>query len=262
MITIHDELLQYKGNFKCNQKKRKCPDTILKPEKNEALTIPGMYINEFNECITGKVGPAVGVKALRQGFINLTQEWTDSRFTGRLMKLVTKIYMMDKKGSAGKKSIFFSNYTQHLLENIRFNIRENNIEILRYQFLVSHSLSRVCAKLDVKELFINPMLITPSATHYRILHHLSIISDYKYSEVNHRFEPLSINNTLNAYAFSDYFPIGTNPTDDIMVTLPVKGDLSDSDSVIECIGIMYYIKSGEMDYLDMRGGGLEVMDVF
>ena len=261
MITIHNELLQYKGNFKSNHKKRIRPDTDLETEKNADLTIPGMEINDTNEFITGKVGYAVGVKALRHGFINIIQEWTDSHFTGRLMKLVTKIYMMDKKGITGKKSIFFSNYTHHL-ENIRFNIRENNIEILRYQFLVSHSLSRVCAKLDVKELIIKPMLIPRGATHYRILHHLSIVSDYKYSELNQRFEPLSINNALNAFAFSEYIAVGTNPTDDIEVSLPIKSDLSESDSVIQCIGIMYYIKSGEVDYVVMRGGGLEVMEVF
>ena len=261
MITIHDELLQYKGNFKSNHNKRTHSDNGLKSEKNDELTIPGMEINNSSEFITGKVGPAAGVKALRHGFINLTQGWTDSHFTGRLMKLVTKIYMMDKKGNTGKKSILFSNYKPYLA-TIRFNIRENLIQMLRDQFWASHSKSRDFATLNVKELMIKPMLIPNGSTHYRILHHLSIVSDYKYSEVNQRFEPFSINNTLNAFAFSEYIPVGTNPTDDIEVSLPVKGDLSESDTVIQCIGIMYYIKSGDKDYFVMRGGGLEVKEVF
>jgi hypothetical protein len=68
MIIIHDELLQYKGNFKSNHKKRLHPDADLETEKNADLIIPGMEIYDSNEFITGKVGCAVGVKALRHGF--------------------------------------------------------------------------------------------------------------------------------------------------------------------------------------------------
>lgn len=252
MITIHDELLQYKGNFKSNNKKRLHPDADVDSEKMDALNGLNPEISGTNEIITGTVGSATGVKALRRSFTNLLEECTDSHFTGRLMKLVTKIYMMNKDGIPGKKSVLFSAY-KPILGCIVLHIREKGFDMLHDQFVCSHSSSRVQATASVKELNIKSQLMPRGDTHYRILHHLSIISDYEYVEINHRFEPLSQKNALNAFAYSQYVPVGMPLTEEIMVSLPVIEDLSSNDSVIECLGILYYQCSGPVDYVVMRG---------
>ena len=52
-------------------------------------------------------GSATAVKGLRVCFQTLL-EYTDSRFTGRLMKIATEIYRRDSEGEHCKKSVYFS----------------------------------------------------------------------------------------------------------------------------------------------------------
>lgn len=265
MITIHDELMRYRGNFKSNHKIRKRPDEETKTVKKEdiesdiSLSNPGT--EDYPGIITGKIGCAVGVKALRYCFKSLLDDNTDSHFTGRLMKLVKGIYHMDREGATGKKSIFFSKEREYLATMV-FHIRERNVEMLFNQFKCSHTTFRDKATLSLNELRISHSVIPNGATHYRILNHLSIISDYTYSEINLTFEPLSLLNTLNAMAYSKYIPVGVSLTDEIVVSLAVNDDMPDNVSVIQCVGIAYYIKSGLENFIIIRGGSVAVYDVF
>jgi hypothetical protein len=253
MITIHDELMRYKGNFKSNHKKRKNNDYDLSLRKPETEDFPGI--------ITGKIGCAVGVKALRCCFKSLLDDHTDAHFTGRLMKIVTEIYHRDLEGATNKKSIFFSK-EKAFLANVVFHIRERNVEMFANQFECRHSDLRDKASLAMSGLRVSYALIPKGATHYRILNHLSIISDYVYSEINQRFEPLSQMNTMNAMAYSKYIPVGVPLTDEIVVSLAVNDDLPDNVSVIQCVGIEYCIKSGIDKYIIMKGGSVMVYEVF
>jgi len=259
MITIHDELMRYKGNFKSNRKKRTRPDDKTVTQKEEKTE--NDLISDSSEIITGTVGSAVGVKALRHCFKSLLDDHTDAHFTGRLMKLVNGIYHMDREGATGKKSIFFSKERDYLA-TVVFHIRERNIGMLLHQFHISHSASRIKATLKLTELRIMWIHVPNGATHYRLLNHLSIISDYTYSEINHRFEPMSKLNTLHAIAYTDYIPVGVPLTDEIVVSLPVTEALSDIDSVIQCVGIEYFVKSGLENFILIRGGSVVVVDVF
>jgi hypothetical protein len=265
MITIHDELMGYKGNFKSNHKIRKRLDDITKTgkkkETDNKLILCNPEIGSSFEIITGTAGCGVGVKALRYCFKSLLDDHTDAHFTGRLMKIVTEIYHRDTEGATGKKSIFFSKERDYLTTLV-FHIRERNVEMLSNQFICSHTTFRDKATLSLNELKISYAFIPNGATHYRILNHLSIISDYSYSEINKSFEPLSLLNILNVIAFSKYIPVGVPLTDDIVVSLPVNDDLPDCVSVIQCVGIEYCIKSGIDKYIIMRGGSVMVYEVF
>jgi hypothetical protein len=130
--------------------------------------------------------------------------------------------------------------------------------MLLHQFHISHSASRIKATLKLTELRIMWIHVPNGATHYRLLNHLSIISDYTYSEINHRFEPMSKLNTLHAIAYTDYIPVGVPLTDEIVVSLPVTEALSDIDSVIQCVGIEYFVKSGLENFILIRGGSVVV----
>lgn len=265
MITIHDELLCYKGNFKSNHKIRKRTDDITKTGKKkgpENKLIPSNpEIGNSIEIITGTAGCAVGVKALRYCFKSLLDNHTDSHFTGRLMKLVTGIYHMDFEGTTSKKSISFSKQRKFFGMMI-FHVRERNFEMSGHQLECSHTDSRDSATLLLNELRISNALIPNGATHYRVLNHLSIISDYTYSEINQTFEPLSLLNTLNNMVYSKYIPVGVLLTDEIVVSLPVNDDLPDNVSVIQCVGIEYYMKSGIDNFDQLRGGSVAVYEVF
>jgi hypothetical protein len=265
MITIHDELMRYEGNFKSNHKIRKRLNDITKTgkkkETDNKLILCNPEIGSSIEIITGTAGCGVGVKALRYCFKSLLDDHTDAHFTGRLMKIVTEIYHRDTEGATGKKSIFFSKQ-KAFLGTMIFHIRERTSEILSYKFECSHNDLRNKATLVLSELRISFSLIPKGATHYRVLNHLSVISDYVYSEINQRFEPLSLLNTLSAVAFSKYIPVGVPLTDEILVSLPVNDDLPDYVSVIQCVGIEYCIKSGIDKYIIMRGSSIMVYEVF
>jgi hypothetical protein len=105
-------------------------------------------------------------------------------------------------------------------------------------------------------------LIPTGADFYRVQNHISIISDYTYVEANRRYEPLSAMNGKSAFAYSAYTPIGTELTDEIVASFPVGTAVTDDDSVIQCVGIEFFVKSGPAGYAPMQGRSMEVIDVF
>ena len=118
------------------------------------------------------------------------------------------------------------------------------------------------ATLSLTDMTIKPILIPKGASHYRVQNHISIISDFTYVEANRRYEPLSQLNTLSAFAYSEYTPVGTALTDEIVATFPLGTTPGTDDSVIQCVGIEFYVKSGTNSYLPMQGSSIKVVDIF
>lgn len=203
-------------------------------------------------------GSATAVKGLRVCFQNL-MEYTDSRFTGRLMKIATMIYKRDSEGEHCKKSVYFSR-EKYLLCNTQFNIRVTLVDMLSYMFDKRHSDDRTEATLVANDFKIKPCLIPCGVTHFRILHHLSIISDFAFSENHQCYEPLSKLSGMNAIAYSEYTPVGLAITEEIKVSFPAGTVLSEDDSVIQCMGIEFSTKSANT-FKDRSGSGVMVVDV-
>jgi hypothetical protein len=184
-------------------------------------------------------GCTAGVKALRYCFEILLDKHTDSRFTGRLMKIVGEIFRRDHTANQGKKSVYFSK-SSPLLLGLVFNIRQRLIGLLDYQFIFSHTESRNEARVVADGLKIVPILVPGGATHFRILHHLSIISDFCYSEETQSYEPMSKLSGLSVIGYSDFIPSYERPDIDIVVSFPDGVIPSESDSVIQCFGVEFY----------------------
>ena len=211
-------------------------------------------MNEFGGC-------GVAVKAIRRGLLNLLPEQADKHFTGRLMKVVKEINRRDYEGVRGKRAIIFSG-ERTFLSTIVFNVLQDIAEVMGYQFAYEHPITRASAKLTLTDLTIKPILIPKGATHYRVQNHISIISDYTYVEANRRYEPLSQLNTLSAFAYSEYTPVGTALTDEINAAFPTGTAPSTDDSVIQCVGIEFYVKSATNSYLPLQGSSIKVVDIF
>jgi hypothetical protein len=227
------------------------------PEKDASHYKPkrdmnGDPVKHFN-------GSATAVKGLRVCFQNL-MDYTDSRFTGRLMKITTMIYKRDSEGEHCKKSVFFSR-EKYFLRDIRFNVRVTFIELLADKFKRMHSVDRTEATLVANDFNIKPYLIPRGVTHFRILHHLSIVSDFAFSEYHQCYEPLSKLSGMNAIAYSEYTPVCLAITEEIKVSFPAGTVLSEDDSVIQCVGIEFSTKSANT--FDVRSGsGVMVVDVY
>jgi len=221
---------------------------------NPAFARTRENMNEFGGC-------GVAVKAIRRGLLNLIPEQTDKNFTGRLMKVVKEINRRDYEGVRGKRAIIFSGQ-RPFLSSMIFSTLQDIAGVLIDQYAYEHPITRASAKLTLTDFTIKPVLIPAGASHYRVQNHVSVISDYTYVEANRRYEPLSQLNGLNAHAYSEYTPVGTALTDEINAAFPVGTAPSTDDSVIQCVGVEFYVKSGAADYLPLKGSSMKVIDVF
>lgn len=216
----------------------------------------------LREHITGKSGCPTAVRALRECFQLLLADYTDFNFTGRLMQIVAEILRRDPDTEGGKRSIYFSR-EMPFLATIVFNKKRGCYDIMHYHFNHSHSDSRTEARVSVVDCSFKACHVPGGATHFRVLSHLSIISDYRYSESNRIYEPVSRLNGLSVIGYSDYIQVNDEFSVEIVVSFPVWAHPSDDDSVIQCFGIVFYAKSGLSNYLSIgKGNDVMVCDVF
>ena len=264
-MAIQTGAIKYRGSFKSirNYMNLHDPKTYAGEKgganrdlimNNPAFARTRENMNEFKGC-------GIAVKAIRRGLLNLLPEQTDKLFTARLMAIVKEINHRDPAGIRGKRAINFSG-EKPFLATMVFNVLEDIADLLGNQFVVEHPITRASAKLTLTGFNIKVDYIPKGASHYRVLNHVSIISDYTYSEANRRYEPMSQLDKMSAFAYSEYSPIGTLLTDELDVSFPLGTLPGDDDSVIQCVGVEFYQKSGVSTYLPLKGSGMKVVDVF
>ena len=264
-MAIQTGAIKYRGSFKSIRNYVNLHDPLTyageKGGANRDLIMnnPAFARTRENMCEFGGCG--VAVRAIRRGLLNLLPEQTDKLFAGRLMSVVKEINRRDPDGIRGKRAIIFSGQ-RPLLSGMVFNKLQSVADMLQDQFTCEHPITRIEATLSLTALTVKDTLIPKGATHYRVHNHISIISDYTYVEANRRYEPLSQVNGLSAFAYSEYTPVGTALTDEIVAAFPVGTAVTDDDSVIQCVGIEFYQLSGANTYLPLKGGSIRVADVF
>jgi hypothetical protein len=264
-MAIQTGAIKYRGSFKSirNYMNLHDPNTYAGEKgganrdlimNNPAFARTRENMNEFSGC-------GAAVKAIRLGLQNLLPEQTDKLFTSRLMQVVKEICRRDPVGVHGKRAINFSGERPYFA-TVVFNKLQSITDMLEKQLSWEHPITKASAKLTLTALTIKPVLIPKGATHYRVQNHLSIISDYTYVEANRRYDPLSQLNTLSAFEYSEYTPVETALTDEIDVAFPLGTLPGDDDTVIQCVGIEFYLKSGATDYLPLKGSSMKIVDVF
>ena len=236
------------GNFKCMKKKRVVKDP---PTSTEEKVVKK---SAFFGC-------GVAVKALRVGFEKVITQHTDVLFTSRLMRAAVQTYQMDQLGELSEKSIFFSRH-RWFLSKIEFDIKGKDLDMFMHKFDFAYSESRVEATLILNEFQIKGINFPKGATHYQFVHHLCIISDYVYSKISQKYEPLSELSGMNASVCSEKIPVGDIFTGSLPVSFPEGTVLSDADSVIQSVGVNFLIRSGPGGFMYIRGGGIKIVDVY
>ena len=207
-------------------------------------------------------GCTAGVKALRLCFQSLLDRHTDFRFTGRLMSLVAEILRMDFVVKQNRKSLYFSR-AMPLLSTLEFDKRKSLISFIANQFYLLHSTSRSSATVKVQGLSIKPVFVPGGATHFRILNHLSIVSDFVFSKVSQRYKPLSHLNGISVMGYSDFIPCHTVKDIELEVSFPEEVCPWENDTVIQCYGIEFYLLSGPDNYQAIgRADSIRIGDVF
>jgi len=264
-MAILTGAIKYRGSFKSIRNYVNLHDpNVYAGEKggaNRDLIMNNPAFARTRENMNEFGGVGLCVKAIRQGLQNLLPEQTDKLFTSRLMKVVKEINRRDPAGVHGKRAINISG-ERPFFATIVFNVLQRIAEKLVKQFVWEHPITRASAKLTLTALDIKKVMIPVGATHYRVQNHLSIISDYTYVEANRRYEPLSQLNELSTHVYSEYTPVETSLTDELDVAFPVGTAPGDDDSVIQCVGVEFYLKSGATGYLPLKGSSMYIVDVF
>ena len=255
----------YSGSFKSIRNYRKLHDPRTyageKGGANRDLIMNNAAFARTRENMSEFGGCGAAVKVIRRGFLNLLPEQTDGCFTGRLMRMAKEINRRDLEGEHGRRSIIFS-CGRVLLRNIVFNARVNMSEMMQCSFSCNHPVSRLSGTLSVSDLKILSVYIPQGATHFRVQNHLSIISDWVYSDLNQRYEALSALNGTSAYAYSDYIPVFTTLNVDLITSFPADIVLTEDCTVMQCVGVEFFIRSAGDVYLPLKGGCMKVGEVF
>ena len=212
--------------------------------------------------ITGKNGCAAAVKALRVCFKDIPGILMDAHFTGRLMQMVSGIYSFERKEGGRTRSIFFSRERAYINAKLEFSKRRGIIDHMLHEFDYEHSELRNEVRVSAKEVHLKFKDVSSGATHLRILSHLCIISDYFYVTKKSRFEPISSLNTMSVCGYSEYMPVERTLDVEVVVRFPEGVFPSEDDTVIHCLGLVFYQKAAGRYYELAGGSGVEVYDVF
>lgn len=257
--------IKYRGSFKSIRQWRIAHDSKTyageKGGANRDLIMNHPAFARTRENMSEFEGCGVAVEAIRNGLLALIPEHTDTHFTGRLTKLIKIINLRDEEGTRGNRTICFS-LNRPLLKTMTFHEKKKIDHELRKYIRTSHPESRAEATITVKGLNPNPLLVPGNAQYYRVINHLSIISDYVYNKECKKYEPLSPINSVSTMVYSDYTPVNTPLTAGVKAAFRDGTLLTESDTVIQCVGIEYYIKSGVDDYLPYSEGSMMVYDVY
>ena len=264
-MAILTGAIKYRGSFKSirNYMNLHDPNTYAgeKGGANRDLILNNPAFARTRENMSEFSGCGAAVKAIRRGFLNLLPEQTDKRFTGRLMRIVKEINRRDYEGIRGQRSIMFST-SRPFIGTIVFNVLQNIADMLQNQFISTHPITRADATLTLTDLTIKPVYVPKGASHFRVQNHLSVISDYTYSVDNRRYEPANLLNGQSAFKYSEYTPVGTALTEVVKATFPLDTEVTDDSTVIQCVGIEFYVKSAGDVYLPVKGSSMLVADVF
>ena len=206
-------IIEYRGSFKSIRNYKNRNDTkIYAGEKgganrdlimnNPAFALTRKNMSEFKGC-------GIAVKAIRRGLQQLIPEYTDTRFTGRLVALVKMINLKDEEGVRGKRAIKIS-LNRPILKSLNLHEKRKIDFELKKCIKTNHPESRVEVTITVNGLNPSPELVPGNPQYYRVVNHLNIISDYAYNEEDRRYKPLSPLEATSAIAYSDYIPINTS----------------------------------------------------
>jgi hypothetical protein len=258
-------IIKYRGSFKSirqwRNKKDKRTYAGEKGGANRDLIMKSPVFARTRENMGEFGGCGVVVKGIHRGMDMLWGEHTDTHFTGRLTAIVKMINLKDGEGTRGKRGVFFSANKQ-ILKTLTLHEKRMIDFLLKRSIRNSHSESRTEATITITGLNPDPEFVPKSAQYYRVVNYLCVFSDYIYNESNRRYEKISPTSLKEAFTYSDYTMINTPLNTALRTAFPEGTVLNENDTVLQCIGIEYYIKSGPDRYLHFSSGTMIVYDVF
>jgi hypothetical protein len=258
-------IINYKGSFKSIRNYKNAGDPkIYASEKggaNRDLIMNNPAFERTRENMNEFEGCGAAVKSIHIGLINVFSEHADTHFTSRLVKLIKMINLKDEEGQRGKRAVLISK-NRSILKSLNLHEKRKIDLELRRCVKTMHSDLRNEATITVNGFNPGPQLVPGSAQYYRLVNHLSIVSDHAYSERNRKYEALSTLNTSNVVVYSDYMAVNSSLSAELKASFKDGTVLTDSDTVIQCVGIEFYNRTGADGYVLYSTGTMLLGDVF
>ena len=171
------------------------------------------------------------------------------------------INLKDGEGTNGERAINISLHKTMLKSLNLHEKRKIDYEVKRC-VRASHPDLGNEAILTVKGLNPGPHLVPGNAQYYRVVNHISIVSDYVYVAEDKKYRPLSKLNKTAAYVYSDYIPVNTPLSGEFKATFKIGTVMSESDTVLQCVGLEFYNRVGTDGYVFYSTGTMLLCDVF
>ena len=264
-MAIQTGNIKYRGSFKSIRNYVQLHDSNTyageKGGANRDLIMNNPAFARTRENMNEFAGCGLACKAIRKGLTQLLPDQTDSHFSGRLIRLIKMINRHDIEGERGKRSIIFSS-AKPLLLNLKFNLLQPLAELKSNFFTATHPVSRAEATLKVTDFKLKKTDLPFGAIAYRLLNHISAISDYSYSEVTRQYESLDPLNSKGAFIYSEYTPVETALTVELKAEFPVGTLVGEDCTILQCVGIEFYLANGTNKYLPAIGNSIVMIDVF
>jgi len=257
--------IKYRGSFKSIRqwriKKDKKTYAGEKGGANRDLIMNNRAFVRTRENMSEFKGCGVVVKDIHREMGMLWGKHTDTHFTGRLTAIVKMINLKDGEGENGKRGVFFS-ANKPILKSLTLHEKRKIDFLLKRSIRNSHSESRNEATITITGLNPDPEFVPKSAQYYRVVNYLCVFSDFGYHALNRRYEKISPTKVSEAITYSDYTMLNI-PLNTALRTAFSEGTvLNENDTVLQCVGIEYYVKSGPNRYLHFSSGTMIVYDVF
>ncbi len=209
-------------------------------------------------------GSASCAKTIRVGLAQVIRQFSDSRLTGRLTKIMKEINKEDTGSPRGQRSILVS-LNPELLNGLNFDVNTSLAGIFNAPYTLTNTVGRDSATFTIP--IFNPMNLINApagATHFRLLNAITVVSDWKFDTGSGTYVPLEPTlSELSDVQFSGYLDLSA-PTalTTITTTLPGSPTMTSDVSVLNCIGIEFYQQVGSNYYLFASDNAMRVDTVF
>ncbi|NHN27992.1 hypothetical protein FIA58_020120 [Flavobacterium jejuense] len=208
-------------------------------------------------------GSAKVGKALRTALSSVIQTMGGSTLTASLTRLFKSINVK-ASGARGQRPIALSaNKAQ--AKGLELNNKISFTSVFNAPYAVTTDADRVEVVFTIPNFIPINFINAPSgATGFRIAGAVGWLSDYSFDDGTASYEPDNPDqNSLSMTQYSTIQPI-TNVGTNITLTATAPGGLVPEAgvSVIACLGIEFYQKVDNVDYLLAQGNAMRIIEVF
>ena len=209
-------------------------------------------------------GSAVAAKSVRVGLAQIIKQYSDSRLTGRLTKIMKEINKEDTGNPRGERSVLVS-ANQSMLAGLNFDVNTSLAGIFNAPYNLSNALTRDSSTFKVQPFEPSSLINAPAgATHFRLMNAISVVSDFVFNATTGKYEPTDPTlSEMSAIEFSHYTDLTTTTPLIVMnPTLAGPPTMTGSVSVLNCIGIEFYQEVGSNFYLFAQSNAMRIETVF